>query len=148
MSDSLAAEQMVKVSRVFDASREEVFRAWIDPAEVSAWYGPAGMEVPLETVKIEPRVGGRWELTMVSPDGERRMPLGYEILELVEPELLVLRSDPMPGMEKQSVVRVELEADGEQTRLTLTDGPLPENWRAPAEGGWKGALEKLAARLA
>ena len=43
MSDSTpaAADQEVLITRVFEAPRERVFRAWIDPEEVAAWYGPS-----------------------------------------------------------------------------------------------------------
>src|SRR4051794_30877947 len=50
----------VVITRVFDAPREEVFRAWTDPAEVAAWYGPSHFSAPRERVNIDLRVGGRW----------------------------------------------------------------------------------------
>src|SRR3954469_124908 len=78
-----------------------------------------------DSVRIEARAGGRWELTMVPRGGGERFTIGYEILELVEPELLVMRSDPMPGHAEGTVVRVELHDHGPKTRVTLTDGPFP-----------------------
>lgn len=139
-------DRTVLITRIFEAPREEVFRAWTDPEGVAAWYGPAHMEAPRERINIDLRVGGRWELTMVRRDGGGEFSIGYEIVELVEPELLVLRSDPMPemGMDEGTVVRVELHAHGEKTRLTLSDGPLPSPARQGAEAGWTAALEKLA----
>jgi uncharacterized protein YndB with AHSA1/START domain len=150
MSESTAAEGTVTVTRVFEAPRESVFKAWLDPDEVAGWYGPAQMDAPRERIRIEPRVGGRWELTMVRRDGGGEMTIGYEILELVEPQLLVMRSDPMPemGMTEGTVVRVELHEDGAKTRMTLSDGPMPAAGRGPAEAGWSAAMEKLADRLA
>ncbi|MGE0067359.1 MAG: SRPBCC domain-containing protein [Solirubrobacterales bacterium] len=143
-------DRTVLITRIFEAPREEVFRAWTDPAGVAAWYGPAHMEAPRERIKIDLRVGGRWELTMVRRDGGGEFSIGYEIVELVEPELLVLRSDPMPemGMDVGTVVRVELHDHGEKTRLTLSDGPLPPPAREGAEAGWSAALEKLAQAVA
>jgi uncharacterized protein YndB with AHSA1/START domain len=137
------------ITRIFEAPRERVFRAWTDPDEVAGWYGPAHMEAPRERVNIDARVGGRWELTMVQRDGGGEFSIGYEILELVEPELLVLRSDPMPemGMEVGTVVRVELHDHGEKTRMTLTDGPLPPEACERAESGWGAALDKLSGFL-
>jgi uncharacterized protein YndB with AHSA1/START domain len=143
-------DRTVLITRVFEAPREQVFRAWTDPDKVAGWYGPAHMEAPRERITIDLRVGGRWELTMVSRDGGGEFSIGYEIVELVEPELLVLKSDPMPemGMEEGTVVRVELHDHGEKTKLTLSDGPLPSPAHDGAEAGWGAAMGKLADYLA
>jgi uncharacterized protein YndB with AHSA1/START domain len=149
MSEVTAGREVL-ITRVFDAPREEVFTAWTDPDAVAAWFGPAHLDTPREKVRIDLRVGGRYELTMVRPDTGAEFPIGYEIVELVEPELLVLRSDPMPeaGMHEPTVVRVELHDHGPKTRMTLTDGPMPAAGRDHAEAGWLGALDKLAALVA
>ena len=152
MSDSTpvtAGDQKVLITRVFEAPRELVFRAWTDPDEVAAWYGPEHFDTPRAGVHIEPWVGGRWELTMVQRGSGAEYPLRYEIVELVEPELIVLRCDPMPemGLPEGTVTRVELHDHGQKTRMTLSDGPYPAGGRGHAEAGWTGALEKLAAVL-
>ena len=153
MSDSTpeAADQEVLITRIFEAPRERVFRAWTDPDEVAAWYGPEQMEAPRERIRIDLRVGGRWELTMIQRGGGgREFSIGYDILELVEPELIVLRSDPMPevGMHEPTVVRVEFHDHGAKTRMTLSDGPYPPEGRGGAEAGWSAAFDKLAALVA
>ena len=153
MNDSTpraAADQDVLITRIFDAPRERVFRAWTDPDEVAAWYGPEHMEAPRERIHIDPRVGGRWELTMVRRGGGAEFAIGYDIVELVEPELIVLRSDPMPqmGMHEPTFVRVEFHDHGAKTRMTLSDSPLPPAGRGPAEAGWNAALDKLATHVA
>jgi uncharacterized protein YndB with AHSA1/START domain len=135
----------ILVTRIFDAPRERVFKAWTDPDAVAAWFGPAGCDTPRDRVRIDLRVGGRYELTMVRRDGGGEYAIGYEIVELVEPELLVLRSDPMPGMHEPTVVRVELHDHGAKTRMTLTDAPQPPH--SPAEAGWNAAFDKLAAHV-
>lgn len=144
------SDSQVLITRIFEAPREAVFRAWTEPDQVAAWYGPEQMHAPRDRIRIEARVGGRWELTMVRRDGAGEFSIGYEILEFVEPELLVMRSDPMPqaGMDEPTVVRLELHDHGEKTRMTLTDGPLPPAGRGGAEAGWTTALEKLATALA
>jgi uncharacterized protein YndB with AHSA1/START domain len=138
----------VVITRIFDAPREEVFKAWTDPDEVAAWYGPEHFDAPRERIRIDLRVGGRWELTMVQRGSDAEFPIGYDIIELSEPELLVLRSDPMPGldMHEPTVTRVVLEDLGERTRMTLTDGPYADG--SHAEAGWNGAFDKLAALVA
>lgn len=149
MSESQAAdEETVLITHIFDAPRKRVFAAWSDPVQVSSWFGPVGMEVPSDRVRIDFRVGGRFELTMVRPDGGEML-LGYEIVELDEPDLLVLRSDPMPqmGMDEGSLVRVEFHDHGDKTRLTLSDGPFPAAGAKGAEAGWTAALTKLAETL-
>ena len=151
MSDSTpatTADQEVVITRVLDAPREQVFKAWLDPDEVAAWYGPEHFDTPRERIRIDPRVGGRYELTMVRRDGGGEFAIGYDIVELVEPELLVLRSDPMPemGMHDPTITRVELQDLGGRTRMTLTDGPYAES--RLAEAGWSAALDKLAALVA
>jgi uncharacterized protein YndB with AHSA1/START domain len=145
-----ADEHTVLITRIFDAPRAHVFQAWTDPDQVAAWYGPAEFDTPRERIHIDLQVGGRWELTMVRRDGGGEFPISYDILELVEPELIVLRSDPMPhaGMPEPTLVRIELHDHGAKTRMTLTDGPLPTEACARAEGGYGAAMDKLAAFLA
>jgi uncharacterized protein YndB with AHSA1/START domain len=151
MSDSkpaAATDQEVRITRTFEAPRERVFRAWTDPDEVAAWYGPEHFDTPRERIEIDLRVGGRYELTMVQRGSGAEFPVRYEIVELVEPELIVLRSDPMPeiGVHETTFTRVELEDLGGRTRMTLTDGPYPDS--GPAEAGWSAAFDKLAALVA
>ena len=153
MGDStpvVASDQQVLITRVFDAPREQVFKAWTDPDEVAAWYGPEHVDTPRERIHIDLRVGGRYELTMVPRGGGGEFAIGYDILELVEPELIVLRSDPMPeaGMHKPTFVRVEFHDHGDKTRMTLSDGPYPPEGRGHAEAGWIAAFDKLAALVA
>ena len=148
MSNEITTDQDVLITRIFDAPREQVFKAWTDPDEVAAWYGPAHMEVPRDSVHIDARVGGRWEVTMVPRTGGEGYAIGYEIVELVEPELLAMRSDPMPGHPRGTVVRIQLHDHGPKTRMTLSDGPFPAAGRDHAEAGYEAALDKLAAHLA
>ena len=144
------ADQRVLITRVFDAHREEVFKAWTDPDELAAWYGPDQFDTPRDRIRIDLRVGGRFELTMVQRGGGPEFAIGYDIVELVPPELIVLRSDPMPeaGMHEPTIVRVELHDHGSKTRMTLSDGPLPPEGRGRAEAGYNAALDKLASLVA
>ena len=144
-----AADEQVLITRIFDAPREQVFRAWTNPDEVAAWYGPEHFDTPRERIHIDLRVGGRYELTMVPRGGGADFAVGYEIIEVVEPELIVLRSDPMPevGIHEPTITRVEFHDHGARTRMTLSDGPYPQGG-GHAEAGWNGALDKLAALVA
>jgi len=152
MSDTTpadTAEQQITITRVLDAPRELVFKAWTDPDHVAKWFGPAGVDTPRDSVDIDLRVGGRFDLRMVQEASGMDHRIHYEIVELVEPELLVLRSDPMPeiGLDRHTVTRVELEEEGGKTRMRLTDGPYPEEGGRHAGEGWEGAFDKLEALL-
>jgi uncharacterized protein YndB with AHSA1/START domain len=153
MSDSTSVqsvEQEITITRVLDAPRELVFKAWTDPDQVAKWFGPAGFDTPRDSVEIDLRVGGRFHLRMVQGSGGMEYGLRYEIVELAKPELLVLKSEPMPevGLHHSTVTRIELEADGAKTRLTLTDGPYPEPGGRGAAAGWEQSFDKLDALLA
>ena len=149
VSPVAAADRTVLITRIFEAPRAQVFKAWTDPDEVAAWYGPKHFDTPREKINIDLRVGGRYELTMVQRDNGAEFPIGYDIVELSEPELLVLHSDPMPelGMHEPTVTRVEFHDHGDKTRMTLSDGPYAMG-AGHAEAGWSAAFDKLAALVA
>jgi uncharacterized protein YndB with AHSA1/START domain len=144
-TDASTAEQQITITRVLDAPRELVFRAWTDPDQVAKWFGPEGFDTPRDSVEIDLRVGGRFNLRMVQEGADMDHRISYEILELVEPELIVLRSDPMPeiGLHHHTTTRVELHDEAGKTRMTLTDGPYPEEGGRHAGEGWEGAFDKL-----
>jgi uncharacterized protein YndB with AHSA1/START domain len=148
MTDMNATQdQQVLITRIFDAPRDVVFRAWTDPDHVAQWFGPDGFDTPREAVEIDLRVGGRFELTMVGRDSGARHAVRYEIVELDPPRLLVLKSEPIPevGIHSATFTRVELHDHGDKTRMSLTDGPYTE--ATHAEAGWHGAFAKLDALL-
>lgn len=143
-------DQEVLMTHVFDAPRDLVFEAWTDPDQVARWWGPVGFNVPRETVEIDLRVGGGFNLVMVQADTGAEHPLRYEIVELVVPELLVMKSEPMPemGLTDPTTTRLELHDQGDKTQMRLTDGPYTAMMLGGVEAGWKGSFEKLARLLA
>jgi uncharacterized protein YndB with AHSA1/START domain len=133
-----------RISYVYEAPPQAVFAAWTDPEQVARWWRPAGFEIPPESVAIEPRVGGRFELTMVAPGGES-YDLRATYLELVEPELIVFRTEPIPeaGITEATLTRVTFEAEGGNCRMTITDGPYTDEVRGDAEAGWRSLVVNL-----
>lgn len=137
-------DQTVVITRVFDAPRDVVFEAWTSPRQVAEWWGPAGFHTPPETVEIDLRVGGAYHLCMVQDRQGGQFPLRYEIVELVVPELIVLKGEAIPamGMRDPTITRIELhDAGGGRTRMKLTDGPYTVS--EYAERGWNGSFDKL-----
>ena len=60
-------ERMV-VTRIFDAPRELVWKAWTDPKYVMQWWGPKGFTAPV--CEMDFRVGGKLLCCMKAPDGQ------------------------------------------------------------------------------
>jgi uncharacterized protein YndB with AHSA1/START domain len=61
-SPSSTADREIVLTRVFDAPRDVVFRAFTDPNELDAWWGPNGFVT--QTSSMDLRVGGQWIYTM------------------------------------------------------------------------------------
>ena len=134
-----------RVTRVFRAPRERVFKAWIDPDQVAAWWAPSDYEIPRESVEIEPRAGGWIHFSMVELAGGAVDRVRFTIVEISEPELLVLASDPKPeiGLPYPMVTQVVFEVVGDDTLVTVTQGPHTEDAQSRAAAGWLEALDKL-----
>jgi uncharacterized protein YndB with AHSA1/START domain len=149
VNDSTTSGGEVRVTHVFDAPRAAVFAAWTDPEQVAKWWAPDGFDIPTDSVEIEPRVGGRFHLTMVESAGEGRFPYRSEIIEFSEPQLIVLRAEAIPdsGIE-DTVTRVVFEEDGGKTRMTVTSGPYTDEMRGNAEAGWLDLIANLERALA
>jgi uncharacterized protein YndB with AHSA1/START domain len=75
-----------KITRIFNAPREMVFRAWTDPVYVKQWWGPAEFSSPYCTIDF--RVGGKFRFCMRSPDGKDYWNVGV-YNEIIVPEKIV-----------------------------------------------------------
>jgi uncharacterized protein YndB with AHSA1/START domain len=81
-------EREIVLSRVIDAPRDLVYRAWIEPGRMFQWFGPKGYRCEVRQ-QGEARVGAVWRFDMVAPNGQRfdnRM----TFLEIIPNEKLVL----------------------------------------------------------
>jgi uncharacterized protein YndB with AHSA1/START domain len=74
------------VTRVFDAPRELVWKAWTDPKYVMQWWGPKGFTSPV--CKMDFRVGGKFHICTTTPDGQEFWH-GGEYHEIVPLEKIV-----------------------------------------------------------
>jgi len=119
LSELLAAMQEFITTRVFDAPRELVFRAWTDPERLQRWWGPKGFTNPRCEVDVRP--GGAIRIDMRAPDG-MVYPMTGTFLEIVPAERLVFISSALdrngePLFEVRNTVTFA-EEDG-KTRLTV-----------------------------
>jgi uncharacterized protein YndB with AHSA1/START domain len=146
----LTGRREVRITRTFDAPRELVFRAWTDPDQLAEWLAPAGLEVPRSSVEVDARPGGLIEYAMVDPGDGQRYPVRWEVIELTEPELLVLESPPQPefGFVERMTTRVVFEEEGDRTRVSITQGPHTDETIQDADAGWSSVLDNLESLLA
>jgi uncharacterized protein YndB with AHSA1/START domain len=78
-----ADKKELKVERVFDAPRDLVWKAWTDPDQLAAWWGPRGWATT--NYKFEFKPGGMWHYCMRGPDGMESWGRGI-FKEIVAPE--------------------------------------------------------------
>jgi len=153
-------EQELVITRIFDAPRELVWKAWTDPERTKKWWGPAGFTSPV--CEIDLHVGGRYLNSMRSPEGQDFWSTGT-YLEILMPERLVMtdsfadaEGNVVPAtyyglsadfpMELQVTVTFE-ELDG-RTKMTLKHTGIPAGeMREQTEAGWNESFDKLAEYL-
>ncbi len=147
----------LQLTRVFDAPRERVFRAWTDPNQFRQWFGAAACEgSSLESVKMDARVGGKYRLQVRRADGEYFTTVGV-YREVKPPERLVFTwqfekdgaGDQFGEVEPpEMLVTLEFKARGTQTELILTHEKFAsEESRDRHQEGWTRCLKELAGWL-
>lgn len=153
MTDAKETEEFgareVTITRVFDAPRELVFRAWTDPEHLSNWWGPKHFTNP--RCELDVRAGGAIRIDMMAPNGTV-YPMTGVFREIVEPSRIVFTSiaedhDGNPLLE--GVTTVTFSEEGGKTKLTLHaravgTAPVAPQMLAGMEAGWTQSLEKLA----
>ena len=111
------SDREIAATRIFDAPRELVWKAWTDPKQIVQWWGPNGFTTT--TYEMDVRPGGIWRLVMHGPDG-RDYPNRITFLEVVEPERLVFRHGGGDDVEPVNhETTVTFEALGKKTKLTM-----------------------------
>jgi uncharacterized protein YndB with AHSA1/START domain len=60
-------KQEILITREFDAPRELVFKAFLDPKSIPQWWGPRYLTTTVE--KMEPRPGGVWRFVQRDSNG-------------------------------------------------------------------------------
>jgi uncharacterized protein YndB with AHSA1/START domain len=77
-----SADRELIFTRIFDAPRELVLKAWTDPKQIVKWWGPKGFATTTHEMDVRP--GGVWRFIMHGSDGT-----DYKIkivfLEVVKP---------------------------------------------------------------
>jgi uncharacterized protein YndB with AHSA1/START domain len=147
------AQQELVMTRIFDAPREVVFKAWTDPDRVKHWWGPKGFTNPV--CELDPRPGGAIRIHMRAPDGVV-YPMTGVFNEIVEPERLVFTSGALDEKGNplfEVLTTVTFAEHGGKTKLTLharvmMATPAGAPHLAGMEMGWSQTLDRLAEYVA
>ena len=153
-------ERMV-VTRIFDAPRELVWKAWTEAKYIMQWWGPKGFTAPV--CKMDFRVGGKLLCCMRSPDGQEGWNAVeyYEIVAYEKIVSLMYFSDPEgnkidpaqlgiePAIEGAYDVTLFEDLGNGQTKLTfIGNEPMESAKNSGQLEGWNEILEKVAAVVA
>lgn len=145
-------EREIVLSRVFDARRELVFKAWTDKDHITKWFGPSGFSCT--THEIDIRVGGCWRFDMCAPDG-KVYPNRMVFLEVKYPERLVMDHgsdvDEDPGRFRV-IITFDEQSNGKTVMTMRQIHPTPTQRNMKIDFGavelGNQTMDKLVAHLA
>ncbi len=146
-----ADERELVITRLIDAPREKVYRAWTDPELITRWFTPP----PYETIfaQTDVRPGGASFIIMRGPDGTE-MPNPGIYLEVVPNERLVVTDAYikawLPSEKPFMTVVLTFEDEGGKTRYTArvihwTVADREAHEKMGFHEGWGIATDQLAA---
>ena len=142
-SESSYKNGRLEITRIFDAPRDRVFDAWINTGKVQLWWGCGFATKVVSDIKA--CTGGKYEHLMTLNHGGDYLHHGL-ITEYRPPELLAYRLYDSIG-DITMMVRVEFTAQGNKTRVHLTQDNLPDEYRALILAGWSAGFDKLNSLL-
>jgi uncharacterized protein YndB with AHSA1/START domain len=149
-----ASDRDLVLTRLIDAPREKLFRAWTDPALLKQWFAPAPYSTPIAELDVRP--GGANLIVMRGPDGID-MPNRGVYLEVVENERLVFTNAYVKAWEPSEkpfvTVIITFDDVGGKTGYTA----LARHWtvadretheKMGFHQGWSQCADQLAALVA
>jgi uncharacterized protein YndB with AHSA1/START domain len=139
----------LRLSRVFHARRETVFKAWSSADHVKRWFSPETYFV--SDAKVQMRVGGPFEVCMRSPNGEKHWTRGTFVEVAPHIRLVIdMRTTDNAG---EPLFRAYTEVDfcdapgGTRMEVvqtyTFIDPSIAVPMVAGAPEGWRTTLDKL-----
>jgi uncharacterized protein YndB with AHSA1/START domain len=145
-----ATAQEITITRIYDAPRELVWKAWTEPERIAQWWGKRGWSTPVWSVTLDVRPGGVFRLNSISDADGSEMPLDSVYREVVEPERLSFGPAPAGGDDGRTGATVTFTDLGDgRTEMTFQSTiHASDALRARAEGGLNSAFDRLAEHLA
>lgn len=138
------APRAVKLHRVFAASPEKVYRAFLEAEALVRWLPPYGFTAKVTRMKAE--VGGSFRMSFTNFGTGQKISFGGEYLELV-PNRRIRYTDRFddPNLPGEIIVTIALKPVSCGTEIDITQENLPEV--IPLEAcylGWQQSLNQLA----
>ncbi len=152
MSDATpetVGEREITITRVFEAPRELVWKAWTEPERLVRWWGKRGWNAVPASITMDVRPGGVFRVTAVNEEDGTEMPTEGVYREVVPPERLVFAEPPREDCHEGAVGTVTLTALGDETtemvfQTTIwAGGELTDS----TAGGLASAFDRLAETL-
>lgn len=106
------ADREIVSTRLFDATREQVFQAWTDPVILARWWGPKDFRNTFH--EFDARPGGVWRFVMHGPDGTDYKNESV-FREIEQPARIVFDHVSSPRFR----VVATFDAEGGKTRVTF-----------------------------
>ena len=140
------------LERTFDAPRNLVFKAWMDPELVAQWWGPQGFTAPV--CELDPKVGGKITIVMEDSVGliakGSRYPMTGEFKEIDKPKKIVFTSEAIMN-DKPIITNLVTVTFTEQDSKTVMNVHVVVTHAEPEaamalqgmEMGWNQQLDKL-----
>lgn len=88
--------QVIVMTRVFDAPRDLVFKAFTDPNLMSKWWGPRDLALTIDKMDVRP--GGTWRFIQHDPAGNEYAFHGaYHLVDAPERIVSTFEFEGVPG---------------------------------------------------
>lgn len=134
-------EPSLTLKRKLNAKPAAVYAAWTDPSQVTRWFAPESGAT--ESAEIDARPGGKFHIAIRTGNGDRHDVSGV-YREVRPDERLVFTWAWKSTPERESLVTIDLKAEGDGTILTLTHEQFfDEAARDSHRHGWTDLLDAL-----
>jgi uncharacterized protein YndB with AHSA1/START domain len=138
--------QDIVITRVFDAPRDIVFRAFTDPDLITSWWGPARHAVTVDRAEVRP--GGRWRYVCRDAEGNEYSFKGvYHDITAPERVIQTFEFEGMPGHVSLETATLE-EVDGKTRYVGVSVFQSVEDRDAMAKSGMQEGASETMDRLA
>lgn len=145
-SATLAAGPELVITRIFDAPRSLVFKAWTQPEHLVRWLGPKDFFA--SAVKLDVRPGGAWSAVITSPEGKSYGMAGL-YREIAPPERLVFTfAWDEDEAERMLIALTFRDRDGRTEMTFRQTGFRSVESRDSHRGGWSECFDRLPGFLA